>query len=202
MNTRNGATLKLDQPRLPDFVGSGEFWIGKIVLIGAGIWGIWKGVKYTFQQLRKAWLVVVQFAGALDALEQLAADTAVVKARQRAMIETNVQAMWRADPQGRCVDANAAYLRMVGLPLSEVVGSGWESAIHPDDLPHVIAAWDQSIRDSAQFNRTFRMRTSDGYTLKVTTRAFPVSDIKNNVVEFQGVTTVLSRKPATADGGN
>lgn len=189
----------MQQPHLPSFVSFWEFWIVKVLAIGGGAWAIWKGIKYGFQQIRKAWRVVVQFAGALDALERLSSDTAIVKARQKAMIETNTQPMWRADAQGRCVDANAAYLRMVGLSLSEVTGSGWETAIHPADQQGVVAAWEQAVKDSAQFNRTFRMRTTTGYTIKVSVRAFPVCDLKEQVVEFQGVTVVLEKKPTTQD---
>lgn len=189
----------MSEPHLPTIVSIWEFWLGKIVLIGGGAWAVVKAVKYGFQQMRKAWRVVVQFAGALEALERLSSDTAIVKARQKAMIETNTQPMWRADAQGRCVDANAAYLRMVGLSLSEVTGSGWETAIHPSDQQGVIAAWEQAVKDASQFNRTFKMRTTTGYTIKVSVRAFPVCDLKDQVVEFQGVTVVLERKPATQE---
>jgi PAS domain S-box-containing protein len=167
-------------------------------LLGA-IASLWLSIKYGWRTLRRVWIVLRRLADSLETMEAIKLEVSTVKARQSTLVETHTTPMWSTDANGSLVDANAAYLRMLGKALSEVVGGGWEDSIHPADAQIVSAAWDEAVKARQPFNRRFKMRSSDGLTLTVSVRAFPALDAQGKVISYLGTTTVLSYKPATRE---
>ena len=73
---------------------------------------------------------------------------------QRLQEESMGMATLLTDETGLCVWANQHYLNLVGLPLDDVLNSGWKNVIPQELQPEVIGAWQHSVQDQ----RDFRMR--------------------------------------------
>lgn len=52
----------------------------------------------------------------------------------------------RLDTQGRYVSLNRVYANMLGYQPEEMIGTCWERTVHPEDLPSVVAAYQQVLQ--------------------------------------------------------
>lgn len=173
-----------------------EVWIGKIVAVFGGIWAIWTGVKFAVKRARQIWKTLTAFADSVQALQAISNELQAIKAERAAQTELSTTPFWKADSNGNCVDANTAFCQLVNMNLTELRGAGWYSCLHPDDQDDVMAEWKAAVKDRADFQRVFRLR-SQTETIRVRARAKMVET--NGQVEFHGVTVVLTRKPVTAE---
>ncbi len=78
------------------------------------------------------------------------------------------------DPAGEIVFANQAYARIAGRTLEEARGTGWTLAIHPDDLPRVMAGVQRAVATREPFESEHRHVLGDGQVMWVRTRTFAV----------------------------
>lgn len=173
-----------------------EIWIGKIVAIFGGLWAIWTGIKFAIRRARQIWKTLTAFADSVQALQAINAELQAIKAERTAQIELSTTPFWKADSNGNCVDANTAFCQLVNMNLPELRGAGWYSCLHPDDQDDVMVEWKSAVKDRADFQKMFRLR-SHTETIRVRTRAKMVE--VNGRVEYHGVTVVLNRKPLTTE---
>ncbi len=79
------------------------------------------------------------------------------------ILADNGQALiWTADLEQRRDYVNRPWLTFTGLNLKQSLGNGWQSAIHPDDLPDLIGAIRTAYRERSDFTREYRLRHHDG----------------------------------------
>lgn len=57
----------------------------------------------------------------------------------------------KTDPRGSLIQINAAGSKLIGMSITELVGNGWVSAIHPDDRIMVFNAWAEAVKTKRQF---------------------------------------------------
>jgi len=70
---------------------------------------------------------------------------------------------WSVLPGGQLNDCNEAWSGYTGLSAESGQGTGWNRAIHPDDLPHLLESWQQPEGTSAGREAEFRLRrAADG----------------------------------------
>ena len=107
--------------------------------------------------------------------------------RFRAMAETVPDILYVSDPHGRCIYVNAHYYEFTGLRFGAVAGTGWLDAIHPKDVPAVMA----SMRGGAGelIECEFRMRSADGGYRWFVGRSRPIQDAHGRVVRWFGTAT-------------
>jgi PAS domain S-box-containing protein len=84
------------------------------------------------------------------------------EARFRAMADEAPVLIWMADPTGQFEYVNQPWLDFTGRPLAEERGSGWQGAVHPDDLPPLQRVYTEALNLRQKFNLEFRMRRHDG----------------------------------------
>lgn len=82
--------------------------------------------------------------------------------RYRFLAENNPQIVWTARPDGLLDYFNHRWTEVTGLPVEAGTGEGWATAIHPDDLPRMNAAWAKSLATGEPYAVEHRVRTSDG----------------------------------------
>src|SRR3984885_2052529 len=59
----------------------------------------------------------------------------------RLMVDTVPTLVWSARPDGSAEFFNQRWLDYTGLSSKQALGSGWEVAIHPDDLNDLVDYW-------------------------------------------------------------
>ena len=108
--------------------------------------------------------------------------------RFRAMADTVPDILYVSDPQGRCLYVNARYYEFTGLHFGAVAGTAWFDAIHPKDVPAVMASMRAGAGD-AMLECEFRMRAADGSYRWFVGRSRPIRDAAGRVVRWFGTAT-------------
>jgi PAS domain S-box-containing protein len=76
--------------------------------------------------------------------------------------------------------------RYTGQTPARLAGHGWAEAIHPDDLPATLAAWDVAIASRRVFLHEHRVRRHDGAYRLFAVRAAPVFEASVSEASGQG----------------
>jgi PAS domain S-box-containing protein len=103
-----------------------------------------------------------------------------------------------ADPSGNRTFFNRGWLEYTGLTAEQASGSGWEKAVHPDDLKRVTERWRASQTSGEPLDYEARLRRgSDGVYRWFQTRARPLRDNRNKIVKWCAVANdIEDRKDA------
>jgi PAS domain S-box-containing protein len=97
-------------------------------------------------------------------------------ATMRAIGDASPLGMFLADGSGACVQSNAAFERITGLAGADVLGQGWQSALHPDDQGRVVAAWSAATSSGAPFASVHRFVHRNGKVVWASMKSARMSD--------------------------
>lgn len=94
--------------------------------------------------------------------------------------------VWTLTPDGGIDYFNDAFVQYTGLESAALLGNGWVSTLHPDDVPAVAARWQASLRTISPYEIHFRIRRSDGEYRWHLIRAIPELDDDRRVLRWWG----------------
>ncbi len=115
----------------------------------------------------------------------------------RDTIDTIPATVWSALPNGSNIYANKRFVEYTGLSAEQTAGSGWQAAIHPDDLERHSGKWMEAIATGKPHESEARFRRSDGQYRWHLDRGVPLRDEDGNIVKWYGVVTdIEDRKHA------
>jgi PAS domain S-box-containing protein len=116
----------------------------------------------------------------------------------RDVIETMPTFAWTALPNGYVDFVNRHWQEYTGLSPEETAGSGWEAAVHPQDLERHSGGWHASLASGQPFESEVRYRRAvDGQYRWFVTRAVPMRDRRGKVIKWYGTSTdIEDRKRA------
>jgi PAS domain-containing protein len=80
------------------------------------------------------------------------------------VLDTLPALVWTALPDGHVYFFNQHRCEYTGLSVDEAYGPGWQTAIHPEDLPEVLERW-RSILASGELSRGQHPPTCPGIRL-------------------------------------
>jgi formate hydrogenlyase transcriptional activator len=110
-------------------------------------------------------------------------------ARLRQIIDTIPVLAWCSLPDGSNEFMNQRWLDYTGVSSEEANGWGWKNAIHPEDLPRLMAKW-ETLRDHGTPGQCeARLRGSEGVFLWFLFQIEPVRDETGQVVRWYGTAT-------------
>jgi PAS domain S-box-containing protein len=113
------------------------------------------------------------------------------------VIEAIPAIAFTAQPDGSGVWINRRWVEYSGLSVDEISHSGWQSAIHPDDLTQQAAKWQQSMRSGEPFESEARHRGAQGEYRWFSVRAVPLRDEQGKILKWYGILTdIEDRKRA------
>lgn len=112
-----------------------------------------------------------------------------IEMHQRALIEGVPQLIWRANSHGLWTWNSPQWSRYTGLSIEKSLGEGWLEAVHPDDRARAREAWRNAITGGV-FDVEYRIVSinTGGYRW-FQTRATPIRNEENGVVEWLGTST-------------
>jgi PAS domain S-box-containing protein len=106
----------------------------------------------------------------------------------RDALETMPALAFVADPKGSRTFFNRGYLEYTGLKSEQASGSGWEAAVHPEDLKRVTERWRESRATGEPLDYEARLRReSDGVYRWFQTRARPLRDNRGKILKWCAV---------------
>jgi PAS domain S-box-containing protein len=139
---------------------------------------------------------------AFDVTDRIKAEQALRRSerRYRSLVTATAQIVWGTDASGigRAESLHWSDSEERG-PAAEADGprTTWLESVHPDDLPEVVSAWQESLMHCRRYEGEYRLRTEDGNYRLVHARAVPVLDDDGRVLEWIGTCTdITDRKLA------
>jgi PAS domain S-box-containing protein len=113
----------------------------------------------------------------------------------RDVIETIPTFAWTARPDGFVDFVNHHWQQYTGYSAE---GSGWESAVHPQDLKGHVEKWRASLATGEPFENEVRYRRgTDGLYRWFLSRAVPMRDARDKIAKWYGISTdIEDRKRA------
>jgi len=97
--------------------------------------------------------------------------------------------VWTALPDGRAEFISQRWCDYTGITLEQAIGSGWQSAIHPDDLPYVLGRWRSFLESAKPGELEARVRRHDGEYRRFLLSASPITNASGQIVKWCGINT-------------
>jgi PAS domain S-box-containing protein len=107
----------------------------------------------------------------------------------RDVIDTIPAMVWSALPDGSNAYINKRFVEYSGLSAEQTAGSGWQAAVHPDDLERHAGKWMEAVATGKPHENEVRFRRSDGQYRCHLDRGVPLRDEDGNIVKWYGVVT-------------
>ena len=108
----------------------------------------------------------------------------------REAVETMPALAFIAQPNGYRTFVNKGWLEYTGMSVEQASGSGWQAAVHADDLKRVTDKWRTATTKREPVEYETRLRHgADGRYRWFQTRAAPLRDKSGRVVKWCGVAT-------------
>lgn len=141
---------------------------------------------------------VTEFERLQDAIGRAGAVMEASERRHRALAETGAAALWRAKGDGYILESRGWEV-LTGQHPREMQGAGWLGALHPDDVPRTVEAWQQAMAAKQPVDVEYRVRRHDGHWLWHRARGVPILDEHGEIAEWFGVVEdIHDRKLAEA----
>jgi formate hydrogenlyase transcriptional activator len=119
------------------------------------------------------------------------------EAELRRIIDTIPALAWCNLPDGSNEFLNKRWHDYTGLSPEESGGSGWQTVIHPQDLPRMMEKWQEVLTSGEAGEVEARLRRHDGSFRWFLLRAEPLRDETGKIVRWYGTSTdIEDRKQA------
>ncbi len=102
--------------------------------------------------------------------------------------------VWTSLADGQLDWFNEQTLSYSGLPMQALVGSGWASLVHVDDIDAAAAIWAKALAQGLAYENEFRIRRADGVYRWHLVRAVPIRDEWGEVVRWIGTNTDIEQQ--------
>lgn len=103
--------------------------------------------------------------------------------------------IFRTDIDGKTIFVNNTWSKISGLTYDEALGSGWLSAVHPDDQQMLASNWEIVTSLSKTSTADYRFVHKDGSVVWVIGQAVPEYNAENELVGYVGtITDITERK--------
>ncbi len=106
--------------------------------------------------------------------------------RIRQVIDTIPAYAWTALPDGSVDFINQRFVEFVGRSMEELLGWGWRSTVHPDDLPRYVADWRAALAAGKPLESEVRVRGRDDDYRWLLIRNVPLRDELGDVIKWYG----------------
>lgn len=105
---------------------------------------------------------VTNFVAVRNKVEQHEKEIGASEKHLEYLLNSMPQQVWTATATGIISYVNEICCRDFGKTREELRGEGWQSFVHPDDLPICIRAWSYALSQNSEYSVQFRLRMADG----------------------------------------
>jgi len=117
----------------------------------------------------------------------------------RLVVDTIPTLAWSARPDGSAEFFNQRWLDYTGLTAKQALDSGWQVAIHPDDLPRILETFREALNSVKPYEVEGRFRRFDGEFRWFLFRGSPLRDRSGKVAKWYGTNTDLEERKRAED---
>jgi PAS domain S-box-containing protein len=112
----------------------------------------------------------------------------------RLIVETIPGLIAVMTPEGGVEHINRQVLEYFGRTLEELKQWGTTDAVHPADLPRVIAAWQHAVATGLPYEFEHRIRRADGEYRWFQSRGLPLRDVEGRIVRWYNLLTDIDAR--------
>ena len=129
-----------------------------------------------------------------DVTKQKEAERALAsqEALYRTLIQAAPQVIWVADADGQVALLNKAWHEFSGRTDEESLGTRWAEALHPEDLPDVLAKWERAYTHGETYSGECRFQAKDGSYETFIFIGTPVRDDSGKIINWVGINTNIA----------
>lgn len=120
--------------------------------------------------------------------------------RLRLVIDTIPASVWSARPDGSVDFINQRFLEFTGRSMEDMLGWGWGSLLHPDDLTRFMDEWQAALAGGKPMESEARARRTDGAYRWLLFRTVPLRDDARNIVKWYGTAIDIEERRQAEDG--
>ena len=148
-------------------------------------------LKQNNKQLEEARLAVTRINERLEELVAERTEELFLSREHFKFLADNIPVIvWTTGPDGNRDYLNKQWHEYTGLDLDQSKGSGWQKALHPDDVIPTIDAWKEAIEKQKTFEAEYRLkRAGDGCYRWHLAKGEPFKDEDGNVIAWFGTST-------------
>jgi len=106
--------------------------------------------------------------------------------RLRRVINTIPAHVWSSLPDGSVDFINQRLLESTGLPIETLLGSGWQTIVHPDDRARYVAQWRSALATGEPLEIEARLCTAQRDYRWLLVRNVPLRDPHGAIVKWYG----------------
>jgi PAS domain S-box-containing protein len=117
----------------------------------------------------------------------------------RLVVDTIPTLAWSAGPDGSADFFNQRWLDYTGLSAEQALGSGWEVAVHPEDLPRILETFREALKSAKPYEAEGRFRCFNGEFRWFLFRGSPLRDQSGKVAKWYGTNTDLEERKRAED---
>jgi PAS domain S-box-containing protein len=113
-------------------------------------------------------------------------------ARHESLINCSPSGIFETDSNGGCVFVNDKWCTLTGLTRQQALGTGWKTAIHPDDREEQFRHLESSIAKGEEFEIDCRLLTPKGAIVWVHGSVVPLRAKNKEITGFLGSISDIS----------
>jgi PAS domain S-box-containing protein len=117
----------------------------------------------------------------------------------RLIVETIPGLVAVMTPAGQVEHVNGRVLEYFGRTLDELKQWGTSDAVHPVDLPRVVAAWQHAVDTGQPYDFEHRIRRADGEYRWFQSRGLPLRDAEGRIVRWYNLLTDIHARKETEE---
>src|SRR5467141_1055703 len=119
--------------------------------------------------------------------------------RLRLVIDTIPAYAWSALPDGSVDFINRRFLEFTGRSMEDMLGWGWGSLVHPDDLTRYVGEWHAAVAIGKPMESEARVRRMDGDYRWLLIRNVPLRSELGNIVNWYGTAIDIEERHRAED---
>jgi PAS domain S-box-containing protein len=119
--------------------------------------------------------------------------------RLRLVIDTIPAHAWSARPDGSVDFINQRFLEFTGCSMEEMMGWGWGSLVHPDDVTRYVGEWREAVATGETMESEARVRRRDGDYRWLLIRNVPLRDKLRNIINWYGTAIDIEERHRAED---
>jgi PAS domain S-box-containing protein len=115
------------------------------------------------------------------------------------VIDTIPAHVWSARPDGSIDFINQRLLEFLGRSMEDILASGWDSLVHPDDVTRVVGEWAAAVATGEPMESEARLRRMDGDYRWLLIRNVPLRDKLGNIASWYGTAIDIEERHLAED---